>query len=115
MQSGRREIEKVKNSAWRTSEDELWFTSNQQAKEDIETAERKIEKERREKLPNWEIEVRMSKYDIDSAKYTIKKERIELHKPLNYENDFIRQGSKRRISKISKPKKRLGDKKLQLQ
>jgi hypothetical protein len=59
-------------------------------KEEIKELERKIAKEKKEKLLNWEIACKMIEYDIRSAKHTIEREQnIELPKLLNDEENEI--------------------------
>jgi hypothetical protein len=66
----------------------------QQSEVDIEMAQKKIAKEKREKLQNWEIACKMIEYDIRSAKHTIEREQnIELPKLLNDENEITRKAA----------------------
>jgi hypothetical protein len=63
-------------------------------KEEIKELERKIAKEKKEKLQNWEIACKMIEYDIRSAKHTIEREQnIELPKLLNDENEITRKAA----------------------
>ena len=48
----------------------------EKCKEDIETQKRKIEREKREKLPNYDIPIKMAENKIKSAKHTIEREQI---------------------------------------
>jgi hypothetical protein len=65
----------------------------EQKKEEIEELERKIAREKRQKLQNWEIVIERLKDDIRSAEYTIKKEQIYKHKLLNDENEITRKAA----------------------
>jgi hypothetical protein len=63
-------------------------------KEEIKELERKIAKEKKEKLLNWETVVSMIEYDIRSAKHTIEREQnIELPKLLNDPNELTRKAA----------------------
>jgi hypothetical protein len=66
----------------------------QQSEADIETTKKKIAKERKEKLLNWQTAIKMIEYDIRSAKHTIEREQnIELPKLLNDPNEITRQAA----------------------
>ncbi len=63
--------------------------------EEIQELEARISKERREKLQNYEIMIKMTEADIRSAKYKIEKEQIYKHKLLNdeEENEITRKAA----------------------
>jgi hypothetical protein len=72
------------------------------AKLDIETAQKKIQEEKRKKLLNWQTVCRMLEFDIGNAKRTIEKEQIEKHKLLNHENEIIRKDAQARYDEYLK-------------
>ena len=61
-------------------------SSEYSKKRGIEIQKRKIESEKREKLPNYDIPIKMAENKIKSAKHTIEKEQIEKDKLLNDPN-----------------------------
>jgi hypothetical protein len=74
-------------------------------KEEIEELKRKIAKEKKEKLLNWEIACKMIEYDIRSAKHTIEREQnIELPKLLNDENEITRKAAQEMYDEYLKKK-----------
>jgi NDP-sugar pyrophosphorylase family protein len=72
------------------------------AKRDIETAERKIEEEKRQKLENWETAIRVIEDDLQHTKYIIQKEEKEKDKLLNHENEIIRKDAQARYDEYLK-------------
>jgi anti-sigma-K factor RskA len=80
-------------------------------KEEIKELERKIVKERKEKLLNWQTAIKMLEFDIKSAEYTIERERnVELPKLLNDENEITRK-SARELYNDEYLKKKMSEKK----
>jgi hypothetical protein len=65
----------------------------EKSKQEIERLNRVIDKEKKEKLQNWEIDIERLKDEIRSAEYTIKKEQIYKHKLLNDENEVTRKAA----------------------
>ena len=55
----------------------------EESKETIENQKRKIEREKKQKLPNYEVVVGMAEYKIKEAENVIAKEQINKHKMLN--------------------------------
>jgi hypothetical protein len=73
------------------------------AREDIDFAKRKIEKEKTDRLKNWELAIKeIKRREIEPAEYTIKKEVAELDKLLNHENKVIREGAQEEYQKYLK-------------
>jgi hypothetical protein len=73
--------------------------------------EKKIEKEKREKLENYEIVIKRAEHDIRRTKYTIEKELIEKHKLLNDPNEITRNAAAEvyeKYLKCSEKEKRAG-------
>ncbi len=62
-------------------------------KQEIEMLENKIEKEKRERLRSYEIEIRMAEFKIWELKNKIQNERVEKHKLLNHENEIMRKAA----------------------
>jgi hypothetical protein len=73
------------------------------AKLDIETLQKKINKERAEKLENWQIACKMLQFDIGNAERTIEREKnVELPKLLNDPNEIIRKDAQARYDEYLK-------------
>ncbi len=68
-------------------------------KRQIESLEKKIEKEKREKLQSYEIEIRMAKREIEELKNKIQNERVEKFKLLNHENENTRKAARETYDK----------------
>ena len=66
----------------------------QKCEEDIKVQQRKIERETREKLQNWDLVVQMAQSKIDEIKNTIRREQEERQKLLNHENEITRSAAK---------------------
>ncbi len=72
----------------------------EKAKEDIELAQKKIEREKLEHQENWELVVKMAERQIQKYQTKIKREQVEKHKLLSHENEIIREAANRCIKNI---------------
>jgi hypothetical protein len=64
------------------------------AKEEIETQKRKIQREKKEKQPNWELMVKMAERKIQELENHIFSEGVEKHKLLRHENETVARSAK---------------------
>jgi hypothetical protein len=68
--------------------------SIENSKTEIEDLRRKIEREKREKQPNWELVVSMSEQKIlELENHIHKEEGVELHKLLKHPNEITREAA----------------------
>lgn len=86
----------------------------QEAKNEIEAAERKIAELTKAKKPEvrdeWDREeIIRTRLSADIARTRIEKEKIELHKLLNHENEIIRAGAEQEYKKYLNRKKELAE------
>ncbi len=62
-------------------------------KQEIKDLERKIQKEKREKLQSYQIEVKIAQSKIAELKNKIHNERVEKFRLLNHENELTRKAA----------------------